>query len=582
LTRRIIATVVAAAAVVAVGSAQQSGSRPNGYAVNIEVFATDARGRTIDTLTAADFELREDGVPQTLDSVRFAHDAGRMFAIFLDEYHVSPANTDRVRAALTRFVDAELTARDAIVVLKPLDSLLTIKLTADRDAARAAIQSFAGRKGDFTPRNSYEQNFMAGTPARIGAARAQVAWSAVNALAVHLGALGEGRKTLIVVSEGVAAAERRRGQEFLPTRETAIRSANRSNVAIYTVDPGDSAAVGADADAVRSLAAETDGESIAADLDAGLRKAAAHSSGYYFLHYTSSHVDDGRFHEVQVSAKKTGVRVHARKGFTAPSTDDVLRTALLKQLNEPKPVVPIEPAPHVSPLIRPWFGLTRGAEGRSRVTFVWEPAARVPGDTSARRHPARVLMTALAPDGTVLFEGPVAATGPAVFDEPGGIPARATFDAPPGRLRLRLAIQDVTAQVLDLDVRDLIVREQKDGVGVGTPEVLRARNAREFRTLAADTAVPVASREFSRTERLLVRFQAYGPTGAEPQVSARLLTRMGQPMRDLPVAAGSSREAEHAIDLPLANLASGDYILEVEARGPAGDVKDRVGFRVTP
>jgi VWFA-related protein len=580
--RRVIAAIAVVAAVAVVPAAQENSRPAGGYAVRIDVFATDARGRSIDTLTVADFELREDGVLQTLDSVRFTRDEPRMFAIFLDEYHVSASNTDRVRAALTRFVDTEVSERDLMVVMKPLDSLLTIKLTSDRDAARAAIQSFAGRKGDFTPRNSYEQNFMAGTPARIDAARTQVAWSAVNALAVHLGALAEGRKTLIVVSEGVPAAERRRGQEYLPTRDTAIRSANRSNVAIYSVDPGETAAAGAEADAIRSVAAETDGESIAGDLDLGLRTAAAQSTSYYFLRYTSSHVDDGRFHQVQVSAKRAGIRVRARKGFTAPSADDVLRTALLKQLNEPKPVVPVEPAPHVSSLIRPWFGLSRGAGGMARVTFVWEPAARVPGDTRARRNPARVVMTALAPDGKVLFDGPVAATGPAVFDEPGAVPARAIFDAPPGRLHLRMSIEDVTSQVLDLDVRDLAVREQKGGVGVGTPEVLRARNAREFRTLETDTAVPVAAREFSRTERLLVRFQAYGPSGTEPQVSARLLTRSGQPMRDLPVAAAPSGDADHAIDLPLANLASGDYIIEVEARGPAGDAKDRVGFRVTP
>jgi len=53
-------------------------------------------------------------------------------------------------------------------------------------------------------------------------------------------------------------------------------------------------------------------------------------------------------------------------------------------------------------------------------------------------------------------------------------------------------------------------------------------------------------------------------------------------MRDLAVAPAADGEAEHAIDLSLASLATGDYIIEVEAKGPAGDVKDRVGFRVTP
>lgn len=597
------------AAVAAVAARAQPAAAPGRF-VQIDVFAADARGRTVDNLTAADFEVREDGVPQPVEGVRFvdirpapqvttpivvrsvgdereaaAPDQSRLFAIFLDEYHVAAGvNTERVRDALTRFIDREVTPSDLVVVMKPLDSLFAIRFTSDRDQARQAIQTFEGRKGAYEPTNAYERNFIAGTPARIDAVRNQVAWSAINALAVHMGGLTDRRKTLIVVSEGIAAAERRRGQEYLPTRDTVVRSANRSNVAIYAVDPRQTNAMDPDAapDALRSVAADTDGQAINVDLDAGLQRAAAQSSVYYLLRYTSSHADDGKFHEVEVLPKRKGVQLRARKGFTAASPDELLRAELLKQMKEPKPVVVMEPAPHVSPLIRPWFGLARGPAGRSRVTFVWEPAARVPGDIGVKRGPARVLLKAIAADGTVVFDGPVLATGPAVVDEPGAVPARAVFDAPAGRLRLRMSIQDITTQVLDVDVRDLSVHELKGDVAVGTPEVLRARNAREFRTLGTDSAVPVSSREFSRTERLLVRFHAYGPTGAQPQVSARLLSRMGQAMRDLTVEPAPDGEAEHAIDLSLASLAAGDYIIEVEAKGPGGDVKDRVGFRVTP
>jgi len=607
--RSVLATVAILAASALPATAQRAGA-PASRFVQIDVFAADARGRTVDNLTAADFEVREDGIPQPVEGVRFvdtrpapraktpivvrsvgdereaaAPDQSRLFAIFLDEYHVAAGvNTERVRDALTRFIDREVTPSDLVVVMKPLDSLFAIRFTSDRDQARQAIQTFEGRKGAYEPTNAYERNFIAGTPARIDAVRNQVAWSAINALAVHMGGLTDRRKTLIVVSEGIAAAERRRGQEYLPTRDTVVRSANRSNVAIYAVDPRQTGAMDPDAapDALRSVAADTDGQAINVDLDAGLQRAAAQSSVYYLLRYTSSHADDGKFHEVEVLPKRKGVQLRARKGFTAASPDELLRAELLKQMKEPKPVVVMEPAPHVSPLIRPWFGLARGPAGRSRVTFVWEPAARVPGDIGVKRGPARVLLKAIAADGTVVFDGPVLATGPAVVDEPGAVPARAVFDAPAGRLRLRMSIQDITTQVLDVDVRDLSVHELKGDVAVGTPEVLRARNAREFRTLGTDNAVPVSSREFSRTERLLVRFQAYGPTGVQPQVSARLLSRMGQAMRDLAVEPAADGEAEHAIDLSLASLAAGDYIIEVEAKGPAGDVKDRVGFRVTP
>src|SRR5258705_11597255 len=41
-----------------------------GDAVRIDVIATDARGQPVDSLTAADFSLREDGFEQAIDDVR--------------------------------------------------------------------------------------------------------------------------------------------------------------------------------------------------------------------------------------------------------------------------------------------------------------------------------------------------------------------------------------------------------------------------------------------------------------------------------------------------------------------------------
>jgi hypothetical protein len=154
------------------------------------------------------------------------------------------------------------------------------------------------------------------------------------------------------------------------------------------------------------------------------------------------------------------------------------------------------------------------------------------------------------------------------------------FDVKPGRLRLRMSIQDAASQQLDQDVREISVRDLRGEVAVGSLQILRARNAREFRALDADAAVPVASREFSRAERLLIRFQAYGPGDAAPPISARLLGRTGQALRDLTVSRASTA-GDNTIDLPLADLATGEYTIEVTASGPGGDARDRVAFRVT-
>jgi VWFA-related protein len=548
---------------------------PQSVTVRIDVIAADAKGRVLDNLRPSDFALVDDGAVQTLEGVKFvraASDDPRIVALFLDEYHVSAESTESVRTSLTRFVEQDLRAQDLLVVMKPLDSIFTIAPTTDRGPALEAIRAFEGRAGDFEARNAYERNFMAGTPARIEQARTQVALSAINAIAVHLASYADQRKTIVVVSEGFGRGERRRGLEFLPTVETIVRSAQQANASIYAVSPRAEAPEG---DVLPGLSTETMGHATVADLDGGLRRALTDASGYYLLTYRTQRPDDGRFHAVQVTVKKPGTEVRARKGYYAPSPDAALRAAVLARINNPTPAPPPEPAPHASPLIRPWLGTTRGADGKTRVTFVWEPVVRLTGERN-RQTPTRLVLTALDVHDAVLYEGVVLPTAPGLIEEPGAA-SRVVFDMPPGRLRLRMSIQDAAQRSLDTDVRSITIREMDKGVAIGTPEVLRARNAREFRALASEAAVPAASREFSRTERLLIRFNAYSSDDAALTVTARLLSRMG-PMRDLPITRASDRRE---IDLPLAGLATGEYTVELTATGTTGEARDVVTFRVT-
>jgi VWFA-related protein len=579
--------------------------------VRIDVSAFDERGRFVSTLSAADFELREDGVTQTIDAVRLVRGGGatdtgiaasavgseederaeaqipgaRLFAIYLDEYHVSAGEAaSRTRDALTRFVDRDLGPRDLLVVMKPLDSLLAIRLTRDREAARSAIAAFAGRKGDYEPRNDYEQNYMASTPAAADQTRTQVTLSALNALAVHLGwASTDARKTLIVVSEGLARGGRRRGLN-LPTLDSVVQSAGRFNVSVYPIDPSDLAtdADSAETDALRTLANETDGQAVftAGDLEPAFRRITADSSAYYLVTYRSARKIDGHYHEVQLHAKRRGVRLRSRKGYWATSPDDLIRAEWLARDALPKKAVALEPPRHASPLIRPWFGSARGEAGKTRITFVWEPV-RVPGDRN-RHVAARIELTALGNDDAPVFQGTVLPSGGGVADASQTARLRAVFDVPPGRLRLRMSIEDGGLQVIDSDVRDLAVRDLAKTVVLGTPEVLRARNAREFRALEADrNATPVAAREFSRTERLLIRVSGYAPGAERPAISARLLSRFGQPLRNLPVDGDVWPGGPSQIDLPLAGFAVGEYSIELTATSSSGEAKDLIGFRIT-
>jgi hypothetical protein len=157
------------------------------------------------------------------------------------------------------------------------------------------------------------------------------------------------------------------------------------------------------------------------------------------------------------------------------------------------------------------------------------------------------------------------------------------FDVPPGKLQLRIAVESAGSQVLDTDVREVDVPDMAAGdVKLTTPAVFSARTAREFRAIAADPgAVPTPDRQFSRTERLLIRFDAFGPGYSVPAVTARLLNRTGQEMTALSPQASDKYPEEHSLDLPLAAFAAGEYLIEIKAKGPSGEATQMVAIRVT-
>jgi hypothetical protein len=66
--------------------------------------------------------------------------------------------------------------------------------------------------------------------------------------------------------------------------------------------------------------------------------------------------------------------------------------------------------------------------------------------------------------------------------------------------------------------------------------------------------------------------------GAHPAVTARLLNRSGASMADVPIQAAEGKP--YLIDFPLASLAAGEYLIELNAKTPAGTAQQLVGFKV--
>lgn len=623
------------APVLALALAQGGGPAPSEPTqVRFPVVVRDAKDRVISTLSLEDFEVTDRGsalrvldalfVPSASDPARNLGsgpvDAGpedttvpepgaRVFAFFLDEYHVDPADTGRVRQILSDFLRRHATPRDWLLVVKPLDPLLALSPHRGPSAALDAVASFEGRLGDYTPRSAFERDLIAADPVRIDRARARIATSTVQAIVTRLAQLGPARKAFLIVGqefEPVRAVGRI--GDGLPTVDAIVRAAERGNVSISTLDPRampaapptdpvlqppprtkhaasrrpgvdvqDAGSVAVTVAPAATLFSElvrlTDGRTMREPSDRDLSALAADLGDYYLL--TLGGADDGQYHPVEVRITRSGLRARARPGYWAPSAEALARSA--RDVSTIR-TAPTPPPLRSSRLIVPWFGQERIDAGRTRVTFVWDAAPTRAGDRHRGLPPSRVVVHARASDGTAVFDGTVQALSSGM-----GTMAVAAFEAPPGRVRLQMSIQDVSARELDTDVREVVVSAFTGTVGLGTPRVFRARTAREFNRLARDlAATPSAARTFARTERLLFRVP-FHTTSADvaPIVSASLVNRAGQVMRAL-----QTRRTDDApfvtTDLLLAGLAAGDYSVQWRASTGQDEVRETVSFRVTP
>jgi hypothetical protein len=146
---------------------------------------------------------------------------------------------------------------------------------------------------------------------------------------------------------------------------------------------------------------------------------------------------------------------------------------------------------------------------------------------------------------------------------------------------MRMTIRGADKETLDTEERELVVPDlTAPEVRLGTPRLHIARNVREFQQLRQDpAAVPTAGRDFRRTDRLIVRFDTFGPVQNGATVTSRLLNRQGQRMVDLPVTRGDGTLC--LIDLPLSNLAPGDYLLEIAAAAEGQPpVTELIAFKI--
>lgn len=634
--------------------------------VRVDVIVNDRQGNPVHDLRQEDFEVTEDGKPQSIQTFKLinvsedtgvgtdpprevrnvieeqmeaARDDVRVFAIFLDDYHVRLENSMRARDVLARFVENQFNAKDLAGIMYPLWSINDVLLSRNRKQVASALREFTGRKYDYTPRNAFEERYVHYVSTiEAERIRNQVSLSALKGLIIKLGGITERRKAIVLISEGytnvlpvqmndqvatcngaacgnqprprpdpVGGAnspmqQRMESQEFflqadmMSDLKMVIDLANRYNTAIYAVDPRglapfefDLSTAGQAAvsltkntqmldttmDTLRVLADETDGRAIvnSNDLDKGLKQIVRDTSAYYLLGYTSPVTTDGKFHKINVRVKRQGLQVRARPGYVAMSAVEAERALAPKKAGPPPAVAEAlgtlaATAQQRRNLIRSWIGMSPGANGKTKISFVWNPAPAVPGVRRGETA-AHVSLLAGGADSVLHYRGKALA------------PGRVEFEVPPGPMELEIAVEDASAEVLDRETRKIIVPSLGLGLTLSTPEVFRGRTLPEWQSLTTDAkAIPVTERDFRRTDRLLLRVGAQS-AGGTPMLTARMLNREGGEMSTLPVTDAGFGGLSH-IDVPLAPLPPGDFLIEVIAKDGAEQASTLVAFRVTP
>ncbi len=115
---------------------------------------------------------------------------------------------------------------------------------------------------------------------------------------------------------------------------------------------------------------------------------------------------------------------------------------------------------------------------------------------------------------------------------------------------------------------------------LSTPAFVRARNNLEWQQVVTDwDAIPAVARDFRRTERILLRVEAYAPGTTEPDVTAWLLNRLGDRMFPLVVQPAADGHP-YQVDIQPAGLAPGDYVVELTVTTSSDELVELVAFRL--
>jgi VWFA-related protein len=625
---------------------QQPRFRAGAHFVRVDAYP-QRNGKIVTGMAASDFEVLEDGKPQTIEqfeyvafgpgasaetrrdpssqreSLDLARDPRyRLFAIYLDVYHVEVDGSHRTNRPLIDFVNGVLGADDLFAVLTPrmmmardlrfmqktliLEQQLTEHWTWGRDIA--------------DPRESELETCLLVSNAT-EAVKAEMfrRWhldkviSDLEELVLQLGALRDERKNLLLFSDGWAVPERMpmltidppgRGvppvgitdagkltmgrtnnsdldnrrcnaeisrlasMDFAPRQRQLMRDARTYNVAFYPISPQGLAApttyagivaVERTEDTLKTLAENTDGIAVTGTND--MREGMRRIADDLSGYYLLGYYTTNNKWDGGI--RRISVRTKGGKEVRSRREYRAPTVAEMEALNAAR----TSPSPAAPPSAEAMGALARLRPSTSLFLYGRAEAASV---SLVVELPAARVDAGRWKQGASVDVILSNAAGDTLASGRGRIApgARATVVTvpvtSPGEVQALVRVQGVGEEA---ETEPLTIAAKPGGLLLD-PMVYRAS--------ASGAPTPVAGFQFTRAERVRVESQS---TRAIDTREARLLDGRGTAL-SIPVAVSGETPNTLVAEVALAPLAPGDYVLEIAATAGATVERKYVPIRV--
>jgi VWFA-related protein len=298
--------------------------------VTLNIAAFDSRGWPVDDLNSGDFQITDEGKPQTIVSFRRNDDAPALKGEASNPIE-RPALVilfDLLNANFTSQAYATEQIVHALEHLESSDGVYLYLLT--RTGSLSALHALPAAEGNVSSsKNPWVREIRQRLQTAIKDAygvrpqderstsiRVKTTYLVLDDLATKMAHL-PGRKNIVWITQGVPLNVTLPGNQhfdYLPTLERWATKLDQSDISLHSVDQGSEPGLRS-RDTLEKFATLTGGK-IYVDIEKAISEVVDASRHGYLVEFAAP-AADGKYHKIRVSCSRKGIRVQARQGYYA-------------------------------------------------------------------------------------------------------------------------------------------------------------------------------------------------------------------------------------------------------------------------